>query len=104
MQKGFAAQGVVILLVVVLVLFGTGYVVVSRQNKQLNTESSEASISAKKRIAVDGTTKSAVSEISTQVSNEIKADDDSMKEEENESKVDEAVTKEVGDSINEKSL
>jgi uncharacterized protein HemX len=103
-QKGFAAQGAVILLLVVAVLVGTGYVVMSRQNKQSNSESSEESGVTKKVIPVDGTPKSTVDEISSQVAKEVKIDDDSMKEEENESKIDEAAAKEVGDSVHETNL
>lgn len=103
-QKGFAAQGAVILLLVVGVLVGTGYVVMSRQNKQSNSESSEISTTSKKVIPVDGTPKSTVSEISSQVAKEVKIEDDSMKEEENESKIDEAAAKEVGESVHETNL
>ena len=103
-QKGFAAQGAIVLLLVVAVLVGAGYVVMSRQNKQSNSEGSEVTSSVKKTIPVDGTPKSTVNEISSQVAKEVKIDDDSTKEEENESKIDEAAAKEVGESVHETNL
>ena len=104
-QRGFAAQGALILLVVVLVIVGAGYVVVKRQNKQLNSEGTKVSNTVQKIIPVDGTPKSAVSEISSQLSKEIKIDDDSLRDEENEStSVDSSVVSGVEGALHEKNL
>lgn len=104
-QQGFAAQGALILLVVVVLIVGAGYVVVRRQNsKQANSEVGTTTKELDKIIPVDGTPKSAVSEISTQVTKEIKIDDDSFKDEDNESKVDDSMVTDVEGLVHEKNL
>jgi cytoskeletal protein RodZ len=105
-QQGFAAQGALILLVVVVALVGAGYVVMKRQNKESDSaiSSTTSSTTQKKVVPVDGTPKSAVSEITNQVSAEATLDNNSTDQESSNTKVDDTIVSEAENSVNEKNL
>ncbi len=81
-QKGFAALGAIVLVVIVFVVIGGGYLVLKNQDKvSVARTESVATSEAKSKITANGTPENATKAVTQQLDTEIMIEDDGAEKE-----------------------
>lgn len=97
-QKGIAAIGAIVLLIVVLVVVATGYLVLrNREDAPVITEDTATT-------APNGTVENAVNATNQQIENEIAREDEALSSEDKETELDASTLSELEGAANESNL